>query len=459
MDIRYRYARKLFQYLDQGSVEEPGILADSLDPAPEEEKAEEIAVFAALLKRIAAAEAITREEMEVSYPLFAEDYGIRREMAKVFLENRECAMAIEYLEAISADRQARPGDYHLLAEAWTCLGNNEEADSARSQAEWLSRNVSAVSVLNTMLRSAEREEAIRGLELLVSREPGFLPAIRLLVEAYNEMGKKVEASSLYRNYLQAYPDDLSARETAARLLLDSGEYDLAANIISGHHETEASHLISAFQMIQGDNWSGAEGLLKMVLPENPLDPLVLYKLIQSLGGQGKIREARGYLEKGLKVYPSDPVLKAAEENIDFDYARMLSEQGRRQESVSIYRKLARLHPGNSQYLLNLGYEEMMNGEYSRAVESFRKGLKLAPGEDWARSGLAYCLMQEWEFDQAVEEMKIVVSRSDDPEYLFQLGSIYNQIGNTREGWAYIRRAARQGHAQAAALVEERYGKN
>ena len=68
-------------------------------------------------------------------------------------------------------------------------------------------------------------------------------------------------------------------------------------------------------------------------------------------------------------------------------------------------------------------------------------------------------MNEWEFDAAVAQMKIIVSRSDDPDYLFQLGSMYNQIGNTREGWALIRKAAKQGHPGAARLVKQRYGKD
>ena len=55
-------------------------------------------------------------------------------------------------------------------------------------------------------------------------------------------------------------------------------------------------------------------------------------------------------------------------------------------------------------------------------------------------------------------MKILVSRSSDPDYLFQLGSIYNQIGNTREGWALIRKAAKQGQPEAARLVKTKIRK-
>ena len=212
-------------------------------------------------------------------------------------------------------------------------------------------------------------------------------------------------------------------------------------------------------MVRGNNLKGAEEILKEILIDNPLDPMVIFKLSQCLSSQGKITEARSYLKKGARVNPGSPILKTAIQDIEFDYARHLAESGRRPESIAVYRGLVKLNPENSQYLLNLGYEEMMNGEYSRAVGHFRQGLKLAPGEDWARSGLAYCLMYEWEFDAAVAQMKIIVSKSDDPDYLFQLGSIYNQIGNTREGWTLIRKAAKQGQPEAERLVKQRYGKD
>ena len=458
--IKYSLARQLYQAGAAHDREEAHTFLSALPPIPEDlENKEEITKFKALLALIKAGGSLTPEELKESYPEFTENAGVLEELARNSLADQQCKAAVGYLQAIARARQPRPEHGRLLAEAWSCLGEDEKAASALANSERLTRNMAALRILNLRLRDGNQPEAVKALELMVSESPDYLEAVRLLAGIYYRQGKNTEAVAVYRNYLEAHPENLLIRESAARILLDDGLYDQASVLMAGDYDTETGRIISVSQMIRGNNWQGAESATRNLLEDNPLDPVILYKLIQSLGGQGKISEARKHLRKGLSVYPAHPILKAAEENIEFDYARLLSEQGRRKESIAVYRKLIRINPSSSQYLLNLAYEEMMNGECGQAAGHFRKGLKISPGENWARSGLAYCLMQEWEFDEAVRQMKILVSRSDDPDYLFQLGSIYNQIGETKEGWSLIRKAAKQGHQEAAALVNKRYGKN
>lgn len=458
--INYRYARHLFRSGDSLKRKEAyELVSAAADNSSSEGSLTESRKFKSILDLIAGGESLAPGDFNLSYAEFSADTAILEELARNALNNKTCTEAVEYLEMSVRIDPWKPELRQLQAETFSCLGNQEQAKAANAQADRLFRNEEIFKTLFGKLLTGQSEEAVHGLELMLAVNPGFLDGVRLLARFYSDGGRKIEAVSVYRNYLQIFPDDTRIRDLAARMLLDEGLDDEAALLMIRASVTETGRLISAYQMIRENNLKGAEEILKEILADNPLDPMVISKLSQCLSSQGKITEARSYLKKGARVNPGNPILKTAIQDIEFDYAQHLAKSGRRPESIAVYRGLVKLNPENSQYLLNLGYEEMMNGEYSRAIGHFRQGIKLAPGEDWARSGLAYCLMYEWEFDAAVAQMKIIVSRSDDPDYIFQLGSIYNQIGNTREGWALIRKAAKQGHPGAARLVKERYGED
>lgn len=460
VEISYRYARHLYGSEDPlKKTEASRIIASINDDSASGRYSAEIEKFRSLLVLLQSGGIVDPEDFRESCPEFSSDKTILGKLARNSMEKQACADALSFLDMAFQTEPGDPSLRRLQAEAFSCLGKMNEAEAAEKLSEKLSQNKETFLPLLRKARSGNRTEATNGLELMLAESPGFLDGVRLLAEIYTGEGKKIEASSLYRNYLQVFPGDSRIRNLAARMLLDQGLFDQADSLMLEGPLTETGRFISAYQMIRGGNWTGAEIVLKEIIDKNPLDPLILIKLSQSLGGQGKIEEARNCLQKGLKVTPESQELKSALQEIEFDYARILSEAGRRPEAIAVYRKLARSNPSNAQYLLNLGYEEMMNGEYKNSVIHLRQGLKLAPGEDWARSSLAYSLMYEWDYDAAVEEMKILISRNSDPDYLFQLGSIYNQIGNTREGWALIRKAASQGHPEASRLVKKRYGKD
>ena len=460
IEISYRYARHIYQSGEPLEKEEASRIIASLaeDSLPGGYE-DEIIKFKSLLDLIEEGNIIDPVDFRKSYPEFTSDRAILGELARISMGKKACAEAHSFLEMAFQAAPSDPSLLQLQSKAFSCLGNLEKAEAAKRLSEKLFQNEETFSPLLQKARSGNRSEARNGLELMLAESPGFLDGVRLLAEIYAGEGKIIEASSLYRNYLLVFPGDSRIRSLAARMLLDQGIFDQAASLMQEDPLTETGRLISAYQMIRGGNWTGAEIILKEIIDDNPLDPLILIKLSQSLSGQGKIAEARTFLQKGLKVTPNSPELESALREIEFDYARSLSEAGRRTEAIAAYRKLAGSDPSNAQYLLNLGYEEMMNGEYKNSVIHLRQGLKLAPGEDWARSSLAYSLMYEWDYDAAVEQMKILISRNSDPDYIFQLGSIYNQIGNTQEGWALIRKAASQGHPEASRLVKQRYGKD
>ncbi len=459
-NISYRLARHLFRSGEPQERKEALDLLSSLTELSDNEgKQEEFRKFKSLLDLITSGKSLPPPEFRSLYPEFSSDPSILSELARNSLAGNSCTDALAYLETSASIDPGKPETLNLQASAFSCLGNREQAQSARELYDGLSRNEAPFRSLKQTLLSGNRTEAIHGLELMLADSPGYLKGARLLARLYVEEGKKFEAAAIYKNYLQVFPDDLRVSGLAARLLLDEGLYDQAFAIAGDTSITETGQLIRAIMMIRGKNWVGAETILRKIIVDNPFDPMVLIPLSQSLSGQGKFSEARSFLQKGLKVTPGNPNIEAAIQDVEFDYARNLSEKGRRTESIAVFRKLVKLDPTNPQYLLNLGYDEMMNGEYGSSVNHLRQGLKLAPGEDWARSSLAYSLMNEWKYDDAVAEMKILISRSNDPDYLFQLGSIYNQIGNTRDGWALIRKAAKQGQAEAARLVEQRYGKD
>lgn len=458
--ITFRLARHLFR---SGEIADPAeTLAIITWPGPvgggavsgtEHER------FRDAVKMLADGAAPQPKDFANSFPKLAEDHALLRGLAANAMEERDCRKALDYLEKTLLIEPWDEKSFRLQSSAYDCLGMQAAAGTSAEQAERIARHRASLRSLDGLIRSGSTSEAAKALEIILSEAPGFREAARALARIYVLDGKRIEASEVYRSYLAVFPDDLKIRDLAAGFLIDAGLYDRAALLTSGWEESSAGRLAGAYQMINGGNWSGAEQVLRQILPRNPLDPMILVQLSRCLVSLNRFDEARAFLEKGRQGNPGSEIFAEAFQEVEFEYARYLSENGRRQEAVAAYRDLVKMDPKNPDYLLNLGYEEMMNGEYTQSVIHFKKGLAIDPGQDWARSGLAYSLVNEWEFDEAVEQMKILISRSDDPDYLLQLGSIYNQIGNTREGWALIRKAARQGQPEAARLVKERYGEN
>ena len=220
----------------------------------------------------------------------------------------------------------KPETYNLLASASSCLGNQSQAKSAQELYDKLSRNETAFRLILQKLQAGGKTEAIHGLELMLADSPGYLNGARLLAGLYAGEGKKIEAQPFYSNYLQVFPNDLRTGALAARLLLDEGLHDQASTLIHDSSVTETGRLISAIMMIRGKNWAGAEKILRKIVVDNPLDPMVLIQLSQSLSGQNKIKEARSYLEKGLTVTPGNPIIEAAMQDVELDYARSLRKR-------------------------------------------------------------------------------------------------------------------------------------
>jgi len=458
--ITYRLTRHLFRTGKAGGPNELLEMLATFDPssAPETIGAD-IMEFRKVLEILSTGSAPEPDEFAGRFPSLSEDPALLKGMAANSLKAGECGKALEYLEKGIRIDPWDSGARRLKASAYKCLGMEDEAAASGAFADRIQGNLERLDALDHLIMSGATPEAARALEIILAESPGFRDAAQALARIYALEGKRIEAVEVYRTYLSIFPDDLKIRDLAAGLLIDEGLYDQAALLTSGWEESSAGQLAGAYQMIRGGNWSGAERVLRQVLPLNPLDPMILVQLSRCLVNQDRFDEARDFLEKGNQGNPGDKMFNAAFQEVEFEYARHLSETGRRQEAIDTYRDLVRMDPDNPEYLLNLGYEEMMNGEYGQSIAHFKKGLAIDPGQDWARSGLAHSLMNEWEFDEAIAQMEILVSKSDNPDYLLQLGSMHNQIGNTREGWALIRKAARLGQPEAARLVKDRYGEN
>lgn len=457
-EIIYRYARHLYRSGDPQDRSKAAELVSSLAPGSGREGAiSGLPEFKSILDLIDSGESPAPERFLSDYPGFSGEAAILEGLAENALRSRSCADARSYLDMALEEDPWDPELHRLQSEAFTCLGKEGEAGDAKKEALRLTRCREAFDGLLNALRDGQREEAKSGLEMILAEAPGYLDAVKTLARLYAWEGDRAKAVEVYRGYLELYPEDIRIRKIAAGMLLDEGLYNDAVLLLDGFAENETRQLAGAYRMISRGNCSAAEEFLRTAMDHNPLDSLLLIQLSRCLVTRNEFSEARSLLEKGMAANPGNPGLTAALQDIEFEYARHLSETGRRRESIAAYRRLVEIDPENAEYLLNLGYEEMMNGEYERASAHFRKGLQISPGEDWARSALAYSLMNEWKFEEAEEEMKALISRSDNPDYLLQLGSIYNQTGNTREGWALIRKAAREGQPEAARLVKERYG--
>ncbi|MFH1964908.1 MAG: hypothetical protein ABIJ42_05135 [Acidobacteriota bacterium] len=248
-EINYRYARHLFRSGDSRKRKEAYELASAAaDNSSSEGSVTESRKFKSILDLIAGGELLAPGDFYSSYTEFSMDTAILEELARNALNNKTCSDAVEYLRMSITIDPWKPELQQLQAEAFSCLGNQEQAEAAKTLSDRLFRNEEIFNTLFGKLLTGHSEEAVHGLELLLAEHPGFLDGVRLLARLYSGEGKKIEAVAVYRNYLQVFPDDTRIRDLAARMLLDEGLYDQASSLMMQNSVTETGRLISAYQI-------------------------------------------------------------------------------------------------------------------------------------------------------------------------------------------------------------------
>jgi len=237
--------------------------------------------------------------------------------------------------------------------------------------------------------------------------------------AFNE-GRAADALAAFESILKDRPDFLTARTSAATVLLATGRA------------------------------SEAVALLRAAPPEQLESPELLTRLAAALRDAGDLRGAAALLERARAARPRDLELAG-------DLAVVYAALHRVAEARGLFREVLANDPGAATTWYNLGLLELQNHREAAAADSFRHATAADPsyGEAWLALGAALVdkdragAIDAW---RAAERL-----RPADYDLLFNLGMVIADSNRPAEALPFLQRfvreAPRDRYARDIARVE------
>jgi len=227
-------------------------------------------------------------------------------------------------------------------------------------------------------------------------------------ESLEMEGKLAEAAEAYSQILELNPQSpvhyvnlalieakMKRFEEAVRVL----ERGIAAMPGSVTLLSRLGHTYMAMGRLQKslDAWQAV-----LVLDPEYFDGLLASGWILDL--MGKKDEARGFLEKALKVEPENRFLRKT-------FAMNLGVTGNLKEAIAVYERLKQEHPGDSEVLQDLGIAYGLAGEINRAIENLKAAVDLKPNPT-AYYNLAVALKKVGNIEEAAKYLRLYLANPE-----------------------------------------------
>ncbi|MBT4523220.1 MAG: tetratricopeptide repeat protein [Halieaceae bacterium] len=258
--------------------------------------------------------------LEPEFPQVHEDLGSVLAMQSRFEE------AIVELERAIQLQPALPLAHKKLGQALQAVGRGNDADEAFRVYLDNDPDRQAIAEHVKQLREGSREEAIKGLRVVLKRNPDSVNAMRFLALAYWQGKENLgDAEALLRRATQQAPDYAGAWLILGALLLER------------HKHMEA---ISAYQEVV------------RLEPENA----------EAWGGLGNAYSVAMYPDKGAEAFAKSVAIKGDAPGVQMGYAHVLKTLGDQAGALAAYRAAIKAKPGFGEVYWSMANLKIFNFE-------------------------------------------------------------------------------------------------
>ncbi len=313
------------------------------------------------------------------------DSVLKLSKAQVLLARRTAPAAEQARQVLREVTEERP----KLADAWEQLGALELREDQLGKAmdvalRGLAENPDNRQLLLLKAQAEARRSpmlAVPTLKDLVDQDPNNMSVISQLAMAYVNSNRSQEAVELLRRHL-ATKDGVARRQgeiTLATILYQSGQVDEAAamfkNLIQAAPDDPSLRVAWAGQLADAQRWDEVKSLVADWQAGHPDDVVVARSVARDLIA-GHVAEgmqiARELLQSDIEAHPESigPLYLLAE---------LATVTGQGQEAISLNRKILEADPNNAFATNNLAWllcEEQK--QYQEALDLANRGLKLRP---------------------------------------------------------------------------------
>jgi tetratricopeptide (TPR) repeat protein len=351
-------------------------------------------------------------------------------------------------------------------EAALRLSHGLTADYPEEAAAWFAHALVETAANNAAEAEANAREALR-------LQPDWSRPRVLLAQLLTSQGRADEALDLLAEGVRRYPDDRVVRKTYARLLIDIEDYDEAMTQFErlraqGPQDEDVLFAIGMLG-IQAERWAEARsalqelrglgaryeeatyylgqveeqdgqtetamGLYKAVR-KGPLKSDAALRLADLKAEAGAMAEARAILQE-VRVLDSDRAVDAY-----LTEARLLQEQGARDEALAVYETALSSHPDDADLLYSRALYAAELKRVDWVERDLGRVLKTDPDNADALNALGYTLTELTQrYDEAYDYIrKAYELKPDNAAILDSMGWVYYRLGNNDEALRYLTQA-------------------
>lgn len=313
------------------------------------------------------------------------------------------------------DAEFKAGRYEDAAAAWRRAEQLEDPPVARqSPSRAIEVPLSAYAGLGlarVALYTGDPAGAVKLLQPIVARVPGFGAPLRLLGDAYRALGQDAESAR--------------AVTRAARLPEFTPYADPMVDALARESRNSTLLLRLASEATLSANAEWTEFLTRRSLDFDPDNPEAVAKMGRILRAFGRDEEALPYFQRYHQLVPGDYQVLA-------QIGTCLSALGRYKEAESYFEQALRGVDDPVTHF-NVGLLMARTGRLDGAVAAYQRALERDPRLSDARSNLATTFARQGRPDRAIAELQRVLA--DQPDNLLartNLGLLRLQQGLSAE---------------------------
>lgn len=385
-------------------------------------------------------------------------------------------------------------------------GHDPQAIVALTKAEQLQpANAMAPYYLGQLLSlSGRTEEAADALERALRRKPAMADLMEIyqsLGQLYQRAQKRTEALSVWSRWEQQFPNDLRVQEQIATTLLEEEDFQNALprfevlaratrdkyrqsqfqveiaeiKIRLGKTSEGIKELEALLGLLNPDNWlyrdvrrrieavylkgndaAGLQAYYEAWIDKHPEDLDAISRVAKLLIGQGNGNQAEKWLQRGLKLAPSNLPLRRT-------LITQLLNDRRYNESIAQYAELDRQEPNNvdtirewGRTILKVASRPMASRQQDAALV-WGKLLTIRPGDAHAALQVADLFRHAEMTDDAIKLFRRAIELApDDVQYREYLGEYLYSLKRKDEAlsvWREIATGPRESAPNVARLAE------
>ncbi len=279
-------------------------------------------------------------------------------------------------------------------------------------------------LISAQLNAGRKKQALSSAKEFLNMSPKSPIAHLHMARVKNALGDMQEAENALEKALRIKPDFLQARLAMASLKIKQGQYDsalLMTKQIKAKFPKQAAGL-----MLEGDIYLHQKQFTKAVkifseaYKKNPALEIVR-KLSLAYRGAGKNDDAVRVLEQWVLAHPNDT-------SIRLDLALNYDKEKQPKKARLQYLAILEQFPDHIAALNNisLSYVGMDN---SKALQYAEKAYKLKPDSVYIADTLAWVLLTNGDTERSISILSDVTKKSDNPSIHYHYAVGLNKIGS------------------------------